>query len=91
MEYELLNELVYNGYEAEDLDSLYEFAMDFILEYETLIEEEDYKYDPNDKKRNRKIFMKGVLWSPLHPDVMKHHQKKAEYYRKKREEMRNQK
>jgi len=39
MEFELLNELVENGYEAEDLDELYEFCVDYILEYENLVED----------------------------------------------------
>jgi len=38
MEYELLNEFVENGYDGNDLDELYEFCIDYILEYEELVE-----------------------------------------------------
>jgi len=58
MEFELLNELVESGYEAEDLDELYEFCIEYILEYEDIVSE---KVDVSRevikkilKKKNRK-------------------------------------
>jgi len=52
MEFELLNELVDSGYEAEDLDELYEFAVEYILEYEEIVEQKDDE-QPKDSKAKK--------------------------------------
>ena len=52
MKYDLLNELVEEGYDAEDLDELYEFVVEYILEYEELVEQEDDE-QPKDSKAKK--------------------------------------
>jgi len=47
---DILNELIEEGYDVNDLDNLYEFCIDYILEYEDLLEEDDEQ-----KKKASKI------------------------------------
>ena len=64
MKFELLKEMVDSGYNSEDINELYEFCIDYILEYEHIIERSALKRQLNALKKAKGGTEKGTkLWS----------------------------
>ena len=60
MKFELLKEMVDSGYNSEDINELYEFCIDYILEYEHIIERSALKRQLNALKKAKGGTEKGT-------------------------------